>query len=188
MPLLKLTLDSPCLTFFLESFCDRDMLVRYLGMGPGHRALLELTQNKFDDVWEAFFPDGGRCNDLAEESDTDDEDSSVRELLQKLDNVPLAVTLMANLAQVQRCEVLLEQWADVRTAMLTRNDHRLSSLDVSVELSLKSARLGAATGSVLEQPVANERLKTTRDIHCFQKRYSLSSRKVESLGRRRKPS
>lgn len=75
-------------------------------------------------------------------SGTSDDDADLPELLDVLDHVPLAVTLMANLAQYSSCAALLARWADEKTSMLTRGlDDRLSNLDISIQVSLSSERL-----------------------------------------------
>ncbi|KZS91630.1 hypothetical protein SISNIDRAFT_467563 [Sistotremastrum niveocremeum HHB9708] len=75
-------------------------------------------------------------------SDISERDEDLARLLELLDNVPLAVVLMANLAQYHTCGELLRQWHAERTSMLTRGyDGRLSSIDVSLRVSLSSERL-----------------------------------------------
>ncbi|KZS90068.1 hypothetical protein SISNIDRAFT_457950 [Sistotremastrum niveocremeum HHB9708] len=75
-------------------------------------------------------------------SDVSADDLDLPELLEALENVPLAVTLMANLAQEQTCHELLQKWKHEKTSMLTRGwDSRTSSVDVSIQVSLSSDRL-----------------------------------------------
>ncbi|KZT37591.1 hypothetical protein SISSUDRAFT_1062690 [Sistotremastrum suecicum HHB10207 ss-3] len=75
-------------------------------------------------------------------SDISERDEDLARLLELLDNVPLAVVLMANLAQYHTCGELLGQWHAERTSMLTRGyDGRLSNIDVSLQVSLSSERL-----------------------------------------------
>ncbi|KZT39885.1 hypothetical protein SISSUDRAFT_1060805 [Sistotremastrum suecicum HHB10207 ss-3] len=75
-------------------------------------------------------------------SDVDENDLHLPKLLEELDNVPLAVILMANLCQDTSCEELLVRWQRDKTKMLTRGyDGRLSSVDISIEVSLSSERL-----------------------------------------------
>lgn len=64
-------------------------------------------------------------------------------LLGHLDNVPLALVLMANLAQYEPLDVLLKRWDELQTSMLGRGNQktRLTSLDASISLSLHSPRL-----------------------------------------------
>ncbi|EJD36521.1 hypothetical protein AURDEDRAFT_174388 [Auricularia subglabra TFB-10046 SS5] len=78
-------------------------------------------------------------------SDMSDRDPYLNSLLDDLGNVPLAVVLMANLAQYEAPAVLLTRWNELRTQMLTRDDgdHRHSSLDASIRLSLLSPRMTA---------------------------------------------
>ncbi|KAH7102285.1 hypothetical protein BKA62DRAFT_637681 [Auriculariales sp. MPI-PUGE-AT-0066] len=74
-------------------------------------------------------------------SDASDSETHVELLLKKLDNIPLAVVLMASLAQFESCESLVSRWEDTKTSMLTRGEHRLSSLDVSISISLDGQRM-----------------------------------------------
>ncbi|EJD42598.1 hypothetical protein AURDEDRAFT_138208 [Auricularia subglabra TFB-10046 SS5] len=72
-------------------------------------------------------------------------ESAAAELLRHLDNVPLAIILMANLAQTESVESLLRQWAIMETSLLERGDGRtrLSNLSTAISLSLRSPRLRA---------------------------------------------
>ncbi|EJD39239.1 hypothetical protein AURDEDRAFT_187416 [Auricularia subglabra TFB-10046 SS5] len=76
-------------------------------------------------------------------ADVPDADSSMLTLLSHLDNVPLAVVLLANLAQYESTDVLLERWNAFQTSMLVRGRglSHLTSLDVSITLSLRSPRM-----------------------------------------------
>lgn len=62
-----------------------------------------------------------------------------RQLLDSLDHLPLAVTLMASLAQFESPDFLLARWDSEKSAMLTRgHDSPLLSLDASIRVSLHS--------------------------------------------------
>jgi tetratricopeptide (TPR) repeat protein len=75
-------------------------------------------------------------------SDKPKEDVNISKLLKALDNWPLAITLMANLAQYETPKVLLERWEHESTPMLTqRADDRLSSLEISIKISLEGPRM-----------------------------------------------
>jgi tetratricopeptide (TPR) repeat protein len=75
-------------------------------------------------------------------SDTSKDDPNLEELLKALDNLPLAITLMARQAQSQPPGVLLERWYSQNTAMLTVGPrHRLSSLEISIKISLDGPRM-----------------------------------------------
>lgn len=76
-------------------------------------------------------------------SDSQCPEDDVDDVLALLDNVPLAVTLMANLAQHTPCTELLARWNHDKTSMVNRglSGDRLSSLDMSIRLSLTSERM-----------------------------------------------
>ena len=72
-----------------------------------------------------------------------EEDRYAIELIQAVDCVPLAVTLMANLASVdgETTESLWLRWNEESTSMVEKGLDRLSSLEISVQVSLSSPRM-----------------------------------------------
>lgn len=87
-------------------------------------------------------------------SDISENDPVLELLLERLDMLPLAVTLMATQAQFLSLDELTKQWDSQRTKMVTRGlDDRLSSLDISIELSLNCERL-------LKHPEAKQLLRS----------------------------
>ncbi|KIN93718.1 hypothetical protein M404DRAFT_443822 [Pisolithus tinctorius Marx 270] len=75
-------------------------------------------------------------------SDISDKDPNLEELLRVVDNLPLAITLMANLAQFETTDILLRRWKLERTSVFDRGEqHRLSSLEISIKISLQSPRM-----------------------------------------------
>ncbi|KAH7098013.1 hypothetical protein BKA62DRAFT_714379 [Auriculariales sp. MPI-PUGE-AT-0066] len=82
---------------------------------------------------------------IADIQDSDAE-PQVRKLLQFVDNLPLAVVILASMAQYESLMSLAERWTTERTVMLTRSAEptRLSSLNVSIKISLVSPRLASA--------------------------------------------
>jgi tetratricopeptide (TPR) repeat protein len=75
-------------------------------------------------------------------SDGNAQDDHLVPLLNAIDCVPLAVTLMASQAQYATCKDLLDRWHAQKTKMLTRGyEGKGSSLDVSISLSVQSERL-----------------------------------------------
>jgi hypothetical protein len=64
-------------------------------------------------------------------------------LLAAVDCVPLAVALMANLAETDSTETLLLRWREEHSSLLHRTPDRRASLDVSIALSLNSSRIRA---------------------------------------------
>jgi len=71
------------------------------------------------------------------------EDECVTKLIRAVDCVPLAVTLMANLASVdgETTEALWSRWKEENTSMVEKGLDRLSNLDISVRVSLSSPRM-----------------------------------------------
>ncbi|KZV93278.1 hypothetical protein EXIGLDRAFT_768177 [Exidia glandulosa HHB12029] len=76
-------------------------------------------------------------------SDNPQDDHSLSVLLKLVENVPLAVTLLANLAQVESCDLMLRRWNSEKTAMLQRGGgtSKLTSLDISISISIQSPRM-----------------------------------------------
>lgn len=75
-------------------------------------------------------------------TDKNDPDPDLDRLMDLLENLPLAITLMANIAQYETTAALLRRWDSEQTSMLDRGaPHRLSSLDISIKISLASPRM-----------------------------------------------
>ncbi|EJD35762.1 hypothetical protein AURDEDRAFT_188618 [Auricularia subglabra TFB-10046 SS5] len=83
--------------------------------------------------------------------DVDGYDTQLERLLAHVENLPLAVTLMANLAQYNGIDTLLDEWERRKTAMLSvaSGSTRLTSLDVSIGLSVHCLRMQAAPSSTM---------------------------------------
>ncbi|KAF7332737.1 hypothetical protein MKEN_00157200 [Mycena kentingensis (nom. inval.)] len=70
------------------------------------------------------------------------EDAEVLQLLQLTDNVPLPVTLIAHLVDIEgSCAVVLHRWDKERTSMLADGYDRRSNLEMSISISLSSPRM-----------------------------------------------
>ncbi|KAJ7029366.1 hypothetical protein C8F04DRAFT_42446 [Mycena alexandri] len=76
-------------------------------------------------------------------SDCLEDDPWIDPLLTAIDRVPLAIALMANLAETDSTETLLARWRDEQSALLHRTPDRNSSLDISIGISLNSPRMKA---------------------------------------------
>ncbi|KAF8171908.1 P-loop containing nucleoside triphosphate hydrolase protein [Mycena galopus ATCC 62051] len=72
------------------------------------------------------------------------------QLMEAVDNLPLAVTLLAQLAQIESSEELWNCWEANSTKLVTSDGtrHRLNSLEFSIELSLKSPRIEKYKGAL----------------------------------------
>ncbi|KAJ6473985.1 P-loop containing nucleoside triphosphate hydrolase protein [Mycena vitilis] len=65
----------------------------------------------------------------------------VDKVLALTDNMPLAISLLANLVDSEGCSMVLSRWKDEKTSMISDGHHKRSNLDLSISLSLSSPRL-----------------------------------------------
>lgn len=86
-------------------------------------------------------PDSAALKTFFEIADTDHEESDVRQLLAFTGNLPLAVTLMANVAAYDGCEAAISRWKTENTRLLSDGYDQRSSLDISIMLSFTSSRM-----------------------------------------------
>ncbi|KAJ7896530.1 hypothetical protein B0H13DRAFT_2523010 [Mycena leptocephala] len=72
------------------------------------------------------------------------------QLMDAVECLPLAVTLLAQLAETESSEALWASWnlESTRLVTLDGSQHRLSNLELSIELSLKSPRLFSCSGAL----------------------------------------
>ena len=68
-------------------------------------------------------------------------DDYAEKLIIAVDYVPLAVSLLAHLAQTVTSTSLWEQWNVKRTGLVQRGQHRLLNLECSIQLSIDSERM-----------------------------------------------
>ncbi|KAI0301735.1 hypothetical protein B0F90DRAFT_1816950 [Multifurca ochricompacta] len=96
---------------------------------PTLAPLRTLDHNAAKEIWEHI---------------ADDFDASAEELIKAVDHVPLAVSLLAHLAQAISSTSLLKEWNEKHTGLVQMNQgHRLSSLEHSIQLSINSKRMRA---------------------------------------------
>ncbi|KAJ7247735.1 hypothetical protein C8J57DRAFT_1673528 [Mycena rebaudengoi] len=76
-----------------------------------------------------------------EVADSDHNDSSIQELLELTGNLPLAVSLIASVADSEGCSQALSRWKLESTQMLSNGYDQRSSLDISIMLSYTSSRM-----------------------------------------------
>ncbi|KAF8155290.1 hypothetical protein K438DRAFT_1777660 [Mycena galopus ATCC 62051] len=84
--------------------------------------------------------------DIADNSNTYEE---VTQLLEFTDNMPLAVDLMAHLADYEGFSNVLVRWETEKTSLLSVGFDRQSSLDASISLSLSSPQLTSGSKELL---------------------------------------
>ena len=81
-------------------------------------------------------------------ADVAEDEPGLEELLIAIDCLPLAITLLATQAQYTGLGTIITLWYERKTAMVTRGlNDRLSSLDVSIEISLASESLTHSPGA-----------------------------------------
>jgi hypothetical protein len=74
---------------------------------------------------------------------------TVKQLLELTSNLPLAVSLIANVAAHEGCDTALSRWTTERTRLLSDGYDKASSLDISITLSLSSSRMTAGAHELL---------------------------------------
>ncbi|KAF8177119.1 hypothetical protein K438DRAFT_1846020, partial [Mycena galopus ATCC 62051] len=104
-----------------------------------HPCLLPLQPLSDDAARQTFM-------DITDNSNTYEE---VTQLLEFTDNMPLAVDLMAHLADYEGFSNVLERWEAEKTSLLSVGFDRQSSLDASIRLSLSSPRLTSGSKELL---------------------------------------
>ncbi|KAJ7807766.1 hypothetical protein B0H14DRAFT_2609397 [Mycena olivaceomarginata] len=73
----------------------------------------------------------------------------IHQILQFTDNMPLAVDLIAHLADYEGLSNVLTRWETEKTALLSVGNDRKSNLDVSISLSLSSPRITSDSKELL---------------------------------------
>lgn len=80
---------------------------------------------------------------FVEIADTIEDNPELGQVLSLTDNLPLAISLIANLAAFEGCTSVLERWKTETTLLLSDGHDRKSSLDKSIMISLTCARMRA---------------------------------------------
>ncbi|KAJ6534008.1 hypothetical protein DFH09DRAFT_123031 [Mycena vulgaris] len=75
-------------------------------------------------------------------ADDVEDEHQLREILGFTDNLPLAVSLVANLVSYEGCTEVISRWETQKTSLLSSGAGKESSLDKSIALSLTSQRMG----------------------------------------------
>ncbi|KAJ7301114.1 P-loop containing nucleoside triphosphate hydrolase protein [Mycena albidolilacea] len=66
---------------------------------------------------------------------------AVNRILSLADNMPLAISLLAHLADSEGCEHVLSRWDKEKTSLISDGFDKRSNLDISISLSLSSPRI-----------------------------------------------
>ncbi|KAF7373146.1 NB-ARC domain-containing protein [Mycena sanguinolenta] len=75
-------------------------------------------------------------------------DQEISKLLELTDNIPLAVQLVATVADSEGCQATLERWEHEKTSLLSAGCDRRSNLEASIMLSLSSPRMSSMPHAV----------------------------------------
>jgi hypothetical protein len=102
---------------------------------PMLRPLNNFSRDAAKHAWKSLVP-AGTCDEWAER------------LIDAVDCLPLAVTLLCGLAEVSTAETLWERWQKENIALLEKEKgDKLASLEFSITLSLKSSRMASDVSS-----------------------------------------
>ncbi|KAJ7473124.1 P-loop containing nucleoside triphosphate hydrolase protein, partial [Mycena galericulata] len=102
-----------------------------------------------------FIPPLSPLNDAAalqtffDIADNSHEEGGVRELLDLTGNLPLAVSLIANIVSYEGCDATLARWQTESTRVVSDGYDKKSSLDISIMLSFSSARMTSEAQQLL---------------------------------------
>ncbi|KAJ6571191.1 hypothetical protein B0H19DRAFT_1255181 [Mycena capillaripes] len=130
-----------------------DVALRYRGGATRHRMLWEppggyrwLTANSL----LAPLSDSAALQVFMDIADANHDDACVAKLLTYTGNLPLAVSLMANVAAYEGCGETLSRWEIVSTRVLSDGYDQRSSLDLSIMLSYSSPRMNSGAQDLLD--------------------------------------
>jgi hypothetical protein len=87
------------------------------------------------------------CQTFFDITDESSDDADVQELLRLTNHLPLAVSLIANLASFEGSETVLRRWKNESTTLLSEGQDKRSNLDISIMLSLSSPRIQSVPGA-----------------------------------------
>ncbi|KAJ7442886.1 P-loop containing nucleoside triphosphate hydrolase protein, partial [Mycena latifolia] len=82
-------------------------------------------------------------------TDNDHDNEEITQLLELTDNMPLAVTLLANLVDYEGCSSVLARWKTENTYMLSEGHDKSSNLNSSITISLSCPRMTSGAKSLL---------------------------------------
>ncbi|KAJ7613726.1 P-loop containing nucleoside triphosphate hydrolase protein, partial [Mycena polygramma] len=74
--------------------------------------------------------------------------ADIDKVLSLTDNLPLAISLLANLAGSEGCSVVLSRWEEEKTSIISNGYDRRSNLDLSISVSLSSPRVTSEQDSI----------------------------------------
>ncbi|KAJ7848990.1 hypothetical protein B0H14DRAFT_2445806, partial [Mycena olivaceomarginata] len=104
-----------------------------------HPAKVQWT-TPFSKVLQPLDQEAARCTffDIADSGHSLEE---VDQILSLADNMPLAISLLAHLADTEGCSNVLSRWDKEKTSVISEGFDKGSNLDMSISLSLSSPRI-----------------------------------------------
>ncbi|KAJ7321375.1 P-loop containing nucleoside triphosphate hydrolase protein, partial [Mycena albidolilacea] len=78
---------------------------------------------------------------FADIADSGHSQEEVDQILSLTDNMPLAISLLAHLADTEGCSAVLSCWDKENTSLISEGSDKRSNLDLSISLSLSSPRM-----------------------------------------------
>ncbi|KAJ7751400.1 hypothetical protein B0H16DRAFT_1237438, partial [Mycena metata] len=96
--------------------------------------------------------------------------NEVNQILALTDNIPLVVSLLGHLVDTEGCSQILARWEREKTSLLSEGYDRKSNLELSISLSLSSARMTSVPHpqdllsllSILPDGLSNVELKQSK--------------------------
>ncbi|KAJ7801333.1 P-loop containing nucleoside triphosphate hydrolase protein [Mycena olivaceomarginata] len=81
------------------------------------------------------------CLTFVDIADSGHSQEEVDRILSLTDNMPLAISLLAHLADTEGCTSVLSRWEKEKTSLISEGFDKRSNLDLSISLSLSSPRI-----------------------------------------------
>ncbi|KAJ7828410.1 hypothetical protein B0H13DRAFT_1917099 [Mycena leptocephala] len=95
------------------------------------------------------FSDDAARQTFIDITDGTSDNEEMEQLLSFTDNMPLAVNLIAHLADYEGCANVLARWETEKTSLLSAGNDRKSNVDASIRLSLSSPRITSGARDLL---------------------------------------
>ncbi|KAJ7758075.1 P-loop containing nucleoside triphosphate hydrolase protein, partial [Mycena olivaceomarginata] len=80
------------------------------------------------------------CLTFVDIADSGHSQEEIDQILSLTDNLPLAISLLAHLADTEGCSNVLSRWETEKTSLISEGFDKRSNLDLSISLSLSSPR------------------------------------------------
>ncbi|KAJ7457755.1 hypothetical protein FB451DRAFT_1509045 [Mycena latifolia] len=128
---------------FLALLADIDHLALIITMRGAERPANVRWTRPFLEPLKPLTQDAARQTfiDIADDGHTFEE---IDKILVLVDNMPLAIDLIAHVVDAQGFASVLDRWEKERTSLLSEGHDRQSNLDLSISLSLESPRMLAS--------------------------------------------